>query len=123
MKKHLLPLVALLVVADTALAQLETEGPFGSKVRLEVSDRMRYERFAWFETDPASATRDYDYGFFANRLQLGLRVTGEPLEFFVHGFLLEFFQGCPIQTVPDDTTCLSLQSHRRLGSAPVSLCW
>ncbi len=95
MKKHLLPLVALLVVADTALAQLETEGPFGSKVRLEVSDRMRYERFAWFETAPTSATRDYDYGFFANRLQLGLRVTGEPLEFFVQ------YQHSLVTSLPD----------------------
>jgi len=95
MKKHLLALISVLVVADTARAQLETEGPFGSKVRLEVSDRIRYERFAWFETDPASATRDYDYGFFANRLQMGLRVTRDPVEFFVQ------YQHSLITSLPD----------------------
>lgn len=95
MKKHLLSLVALLLLADTAWAQLETEGPFGSKVRLEVSDRIRYERFDWFETAPASATRDHDYGFFANRLQVGLRVTRDPIEFFAQ------FQDSLVTSLPD----------------------
>jgi hypothetical protein len=75
--------LALLLFANLAEAQLQTEGPFDSVVRLELSDRLRYERVDWFRTAPTSEIRDYDYGFFANRLQVGLRVTREPIEIFV----------------------------------------
>ena len=75
--------LAVLLTAGAAQAQLETDGPLDSKLRLELSDRVRYERVDWFETAPTSAIRNYDYGFFANRLQLGLRVTRDPLELFV----------------------------------------
>ena len=78
-----LALLALLLIANVAEAQLQTDGPFDSVVRLELSDRLRYERVDWFRTAPTSAIRDYDYGFFANRLQVGLRVTRDPVELFV----------------------------------------
>jgi hypothetical protein len=78
-----LTLLVVVLVAGSAQAQLETDGPLESKIRLEISDRVRYERFEWFRTAPGSTTRNYDYGFFANRAQLGLRVTRDPVEFFV----------------------------------------
>ena len=73
----------MLLAAGVARAELETEGPFASRVRLELSDRMRYERVDWFRTAPGSALRNYDYGFFENRLQVGVRVLRDPLEMFV----------------------------------------
>ena len=73
----------LCLVAGAAHAQLETDGPLASKLRLELSDRARYERVDWFRTAPGSAIRNYDYGFFENRLQVGLRVTRDPIEIFV----------------------------------------
>ena len=75
--------ILVLLVAGRASAQLEADGPFDSRVRLELSDRVRYERFDWFRTAPGSAIRNYDYGFFENRLQVGLRVMSDPLELFV----------------------------------------
>ena len=75
--------LVILLAATGARAQLETEGPLDSHIRLEVSDRARYERIDWFRTAPTSAIRNYDYGFFANRLQVGLRVTRDPIELFV----------------------------------------
>lgn len=75
--------LAVLLAAGSARAQLEAPGPFDSVVRLELSDRLRYERVDWFRTAPTSATRNYDYGFFANRFQAGLRVLRDPLEIFV----------------------------------------
>ncbi|MGH7290801.1 MAG: hypothetical protein ACREJT_06300, partial [Myxococcota bacterium] len=78
-------LTALLVLlaAGSARAQLETDGPLDSRIRLELSDRARYERIEWFRTAPTSAIPNYQYGFFANRLQVGLRVTRDPLELLV----------------------------------------
>jgi hypothetical protein len=73
----------LLLAAGAAHAQLETDGPFESRVRLELSDRARYERVDFFRTAPGTATRNYDYGFFGNRLQVGLRVLRDPVEIFV----------------------------------------
>ncbi len=80
---RLVVLFALLCAASAARAQLETDGPFGSHVRLEISDRIRYERVDWFRTAPGSATRNYDYGFTGNKLQIGVRLTSTPLEMFV----------------------------------------
>ncbi len=84
MRNHSLSILSLsfLLVAGSAQAQLEVEGPLNSKIKLEISDRARYERVHWFDTDPTSSTRNYDYGYFANKLQLGLRVTRDPVEFF-----------------------------------------
>ena len=75
--------IVVLLWAGAARAQLETDGPFDSRVRLELSDRVRYERVDWFRTAPGSAIRNYDYGFFENKLQIGLRLSSEPLEIFV----------------------------------------
>jgi hypothetical protein len=75
--------LVILLLAGTAHAQLETDGPFGSRVRLELSNRARYERIDWFRTAPDSAIRNYDYGFFQNRLQIGARLLSDPLEIFV----------------------------------------
>ncbi|MEX2205373.1 MAG: alginate export family protein [Myxococcota bacterium] len=75
--------LVLLLAAGAAHAQLETDGPFDSRVRLELSDRARYERVDFFRTAPGSGLRNYDYGFFENRLQLGVRVLRDPLEVFV----------------------------------------
>jgi hypothetical protein len=75
--------ITLLLAAGAARAQLETDGPFDSRVRLELSDRVRYERVDFFRTAPDSAIRNYDYGFFENRLQVGLRILRDPLEIFV----------------------------------------
>lgn len=73
----------VLLAAGSARAQLETDGPFDSRVRLELSNRMRYERVDFFRTAPDSAIRNYDYGFFGNRLQVGVRVLRDPVEIFV----------------------------------------
>ncbi len=75
--------LTVLLLAGAARAQLETDGPLDSRVRLELGNRARYERVDWFRTAPGSAIRNHDYGFFANRLQIGLRVTRDPVELFV----------------------------------------
>lgn len=86
----------LLLAANVANAQLETAGPFDSVVRLELSDRLRYERVDWFRTAPTSAIRDYDYGFFANRFQAGVRVTRDPVEIFVQ------YQNSLLRSLPEN---------------------
>ncbi|MEW6273251.1 MAG: alginate export family protein [Thermodesulfobacteriota bacterium] len=98
---------ALLVLAPVAGAQLygtsppaaapprlETDGPWGSKVRLEVYDRLRVELVDWFAPPPDSPTPRFRYDFVGNKLQLGLRVTRAPYELFVQ------FQDTTLGNVP-----------------------
>jgi hypothetical protein len=80
------------------IPKLEAPGPFGSKLRLEASARLRAELVDWFDTDPAGPTRDDDYGFYGNRLQLGLRATRGPLELFAqlqHSSVLDLPEHAP----------------------------
>jgi len=53
---------------------------FESRVRLEVSERIRGEVWSFFDTDPAGPVPNSDYELLGNRFQLGLRVTREPVE-------------------------------------------
>jgi hypothetical protein len=74
------------------IPRLETEGPFGSRLRLEVSERIREEFVDWFEPLPTAAATNGRYGFLGNRFQLGLRIAREPVEVFAqlqHSLLLD----------------------------------
>lgn len=64
----------------------EIDGPLGAKLRLELYNRLRGEFIDWFG-DPIVngrvVDRESSYSYFANKFQLGLRVTGKPFEAFV----------------------------------------
>lgn len=79
-----------------AVAPLAVEGPSGSTIRLEVSNRIRGEFVDWFATPPTGANPNFRYNFLGNRFQLGVRVTREPYELFVQ------FQNTTLANVPDD---------------------
>ncbi len=66
-----------------AIPPLEMEGPFGSKLRLEVANRIRGEFVDWFEPKPGSATPENRYDFVGNKFQIGVRLTRDPVEAFV----------------------------------------
>ena len=66
-----------------AIPKLETDGPFGSKIRLEVTNRIRGEFVDWFAKPDGSATPDNQYDFLGNKFQAGVRVTRDPVELFV----------------------------------------
>ena len=67
----------------SAAPKLEIDGPWDSRIRLEVYDRFRAEFVDWFAPPPDSPTPDYRYNFVGNKLQLGVRVTRAPYEMFV----------------------------------------
>jgi hypothetical protein len=69
--------------APAAVSKLEREGPFDSRVRLEVTNRVRGEFWSFFATSPTGPTPNDRYNFLGNKLQLGLRVNREPFEFFL----------------------------------------
>jgi hypothetical protein len=81
-----------------AVAPLKIDGPYGSTIRLEASNRLRGEFVDWFATPATSTTPTYRYDFLGNRLQLGARVSREPYEMFVQ------FQSSTLAEVPDDAT-------------------
>lgn len=65
-----------------AIPKLEMEGPFASKIRLEVTNRIRGEFVDWFARPTSAPTRDEDYEFLGNRFQAGIRATRAPVERF-----------------------------------------
>jgi hypothetical protein len=74
------------------IPRLETEGPFGSTLRLEASERIRQELVNWFDPLPTAAATNSRYGFLGNRFQLGLRIARDPVEVFAqlqHSLLLD----------------------------------
>ncbi len=77
-----------------SIPKLETEGPFESRVRLEVSNRIRGEFVDWFEPLPGSAAPENRYDYLGNRFQAGLRVTRDPVEIFVQ------FQDSTVSNLP-----------------------
>ncbi len=95
----LLFVAALAFTAPAALAEAaketkapkpwraEVSGPFDSKLRLEMFERVRGEFVEWFGNpiDPSTGKpipKEYRYNFVGNKLQLGLRFKREPLEIF-----------------------------------------
>jgi alginate export protein len=88
-------LLALLAAAPQAYADaaaaadqrvlppLQTDGPFGSIVGVELYDRVRGEFVDWFATAPDKSNSSYRYNFIGNKFQLGLRVQRDPYELFV----------------------------------------
>jgi hypothetical protein len=95
--------VSALIVCATAAAgappsvpPLVAEGPWGSKIRLEVFDRVRGEFAGWFDPPPGSATPNNRYNFFQNKFQLGARISADPYE------ALFQFQDSTLANVPED---------------------
>lgn len=86
--------LAVLTLACPVLAgepgKLETQGPYETKWRLELTNRLRGEFVDWFD----SKTRASTYNFTANKFQLGLRVLHPHLEGFVQ-FQDTFLTGLP----------------------------
>ena len=79
-----------------AAPRIETDGPWDSKVRLEVYDRFRAEFVDWFEPKPDSPTPNNNYTFVGNVFQVGVRVTRAPYEMFVQ------LQNSTLGNVPAD---------------------
>lgn len=77
-----------------SIPKLEVAGPFDSRVRLEVTNRIRGEFVDWFAKPDTSATPDNQYDFLGNRFQIGLRVTRDPVELFVQ------FQDTAVSNLP-----------------------
>src|SRR2546430_2616179 len=73
---------------------LETNGPFGSTIGIELYDRLRGEFVDYFATPPNASNSTFRYNFLGNKFQLGVRVTREPYEFFVQ------FQQATIANLP-----------------------
>lgn len=69
--------------AGGAAPRLEIDGPWDSRIRLEIYDRFRGEFVDWFTPPADSATPDHRYDFVGNKLQVGVRVTRAPYEMFV----------------------------------------
>jgi len=69
--------------AVPAAADVVVDGPFGSRVSLELQDRLRVELVDWFEPPPGPDAPPHRYEFLANKLQVGLRVEREPMELFL----------------------------------------
>jgi hypothetical protein len=78
------------------VAPLAIDGPYDSKIRLEVFDRVRGEFVDWFAPAPDAPAPRHRYDFLGNKFQLGLRVTRDPFELFVQ------FQDSTLANVPDD---------------------
>jgi hypothetical protein len=68
--------------AATLAAPLEAAGPLDSRIRLELTNRLRGEFWSFFDTPSTGPTRNANYDFLGNRFQLGLRVARDPLELF-----------------------------------------
>ena len=79
---------------ERVLPPLQTEGPFGSTIRLELYDRLRGELVDWFATAPNKSNSSYQYNFIGNKFQLGLRVRADPYELFVQ------FQDSTVANLP-----------------------
>ena len=69
--------------AASAAPRIETDGPWDSRIRLEIFDRFRAEFVDWFQPPPDSPTPDSRYDFVGNKLQVGVRVSRAPYEMFV----------------------------------------
>ncbi|MBY0280003.1 alginate export family protein [Candidatus Binatia bacterium] len=69
--------------AASAAPRIETDGPWDSRIRLEIYDRFRAEFVDWFTPPSDSKTPDSRYNFVGNKLQVGVRVTRAPYEMFV----------------------------------------
>lgn len=82
--------------SERVVPALQTAGPWGSTVRLELFNRLRGEFVDWFGPPPGSATPVHRYDFLGNKLQVGLRVRRAPYELFVQ------FQNTTIDNVPAD---------------------
>ena len=73
---------------------LETRGPLGSTIGIELYDRLRGEFVDWFATPSNGSNSTFRYNFLGNKFQVGLRVKREPYEFFVQ------FQDTTIGNLP-----------------------
>ena len=77
-----------------SIPKLEVAGPFESKIRLEVTNRIRGEFVDWFAKPDGSATPDNQYDFLGNKFQAGIRITRDPVELFVQ------FQDTTVSNLP-----------------------
>lgn len=65
------------------IPRLEIAGPFESRIRLEVTNRIRGEFVDWFAASETGPTPDNRYDFLGNKFQAGVRFTRDPVEAFV----------------------------------------
>lgn len=75
----------------------EASGPYESKIRLEIYERVRGEFADWFGnsiTGGKVVPKNFRYNFVGNKFQLGLRMQRDPLELFVQ------FQDSFVGSVP-----------------------
>jgi len=77
----------------------EVNGPFDTKLRLEVNERIRGEFVDWFGDPIVNGNvtpKESSYNFVGNKFQLGLRLKGEPFEAFAQ------FQDTVITGLPEN---------------------
>src|SRR5437016_10200605 len=84
----------LVLPGGQVVPPLETNGPFGSTIGIELYDRLRGEFVDFFATPPNASNSTFRYNFLGNKFQLGVRVKREPYEFFVQ------FQQTTIANLP-----------------------
>src|SRR6185295_18528854 len=73
----------LMLPSGRVIPPLETEGPFGSTVGIELYDRLRGEFVEWFATPSNASNSNYRYDFLGNKFQVGMRVKLDDYEVFV----------------------------------------
>jgi len=84
----------LMLSPTRVIPPLETAGPFGSTIGIEIYDRLRGEFVDWFATPPDQKNSTYHYNFIGNKFQLGLRIRREPYEVFMQ------FQDSTLANIP-----------------------
>ncbi len=75
----------------------EISGPFDSKIRLEMYERVRGDFADWFGNPIINGTvvlKEFRYNFVGNKFQLGLRFQRDPVEIFAQ-FQDSFVGGLP----------------------------
>ena len=84
----------LVLPGGRVVPPLQTDGPLGSTIGLELYDRVRGEFVDWFATPPNGTNSTFRYNFLGNKFQLGLRAKRDPYEFFVQ------FQDTTVANIP-----------------------
>lgn len=100
--------------APTASNPLEVEGPFGSKVRLELFNRIRGELVDWFESSAGGPTPQDDYAFLGNKFQAGIRVQRDPIELFVQ------FENATLSNLPSEGVGVGASYYANTAYTPQS---
>ena len=93
------------------IAPVTVAGPWDSTIRLEFYNRLRGEFVDWFATPNPGPTQHFRYNFIGNKLQVGLRLTRDPLEVFAQ------FQDTSLGDVPANAVGVGATYYQNTRSA------